>query len=85
MRFAWLRESSSEAISITPSYTKQLILVAYNLIWWVPILLPFTRLMTYRTGFILFLMVTLVRAVANAIRINLLPLEQAVNFPLRAP
>jgi hypothetical protein len=85
MRFAWLRESSSEPISITPSYTKQLILIAYNLIWWVPILLPFARLMTYRTGFILFLMVTLARAVANAIRINLLPLEQAVNFPLRAP
>ena len=60
-------------------------MVAYNVAWWIPIILPFTNTIDYRTGFIAFLVVTLIRLVANLIRNNVLKPEQAESFPLRAP
>ena len=87
MRFAWLRKNSSGQAPARRVFTHplNLLMTAYNIIWWVPIILPFTGVMDYRTGFIAFFIVTLVRLVANLIRNNTLKLEQAEVFPLRAP
>lgn len=85
MRFAWLRESSDDHVSAKPSLANRLTFIAYNLIWWIPILLGFTKVIDYRTAFIAFLVITIIRAIANVIRNNVLTLEQAENFPFRAP
>ena len=85
MRFAWLRENSPDRAPAQPSLANRLIFVAYNVIWWIPIVLPFTKLIDYRTGFVAFFIITMLRAVANLIRNNLLTLEQAEVFPFRAP
>jgi hypothetical protein len=62
-----------------------LIFVAYNVAYWIPIVLPFTPIMSYRTGFILVFGVIVFRSVANLYRVNALTLEQAERFPLRIP
>jgi hypothetical protein len=41
--------------------------------------------MDYRTGFLAFFVVIIIRAVANLYRNNVLTLEQAERFPLRIP
>jgi len=85
MRFAWLRENSANPVSVTPSFTNRLIFIAYNVVWWIPIALAFTRIIDYRTGFIAFFVITIIRAGANLYRNNVLTPEQAESFPLRAP
>jgi hypothetical protein len=85
MRFAWLKEKSVNDVPVNQSATSRLIYIAYNVIWWMPIVLPFTKVIDYRTGFIAFLIVTIIRAVANLYRNNFLTPEQAEIFPLRAP
>jgi len=57
-------------------------MVAYNVAWWIPIVLPFVGTIDYRTGFIAFFIVTLIRLVANLLRNNVLRPEQAESFPL---
>jgi len=47
--------------------------------------LPFTGIIDYRTGFIAFFIIIIIRAIANLYRNNVLTLEQAVLFPLRIP
>ena len=84
MRFAWLRENSGEEVSAEQSSLNRAIYIAYNIIWWVPIVLPFTGMIDYRTGFIAFFIITMFRAAANLFRNNVLTLEQAESFPLRA-
>jgi len=85
MRFAWLREKSGNNVPVKQSLTNRLIFIAYNVIWWIPIVLPFTKAIDYRTGFIAFLVITIIRAIANLFRNNVLKGEQAEYFPLRAP
>ena len=85
MRFAWLRENSGNDVPVKQSLANRLIFIAYNVIWWIPIVLPFMGLMDYRTGFIAFFVVTLTRAGANLYRNNVLKPVQAESFPLRAP
>ena len=85
MRFAWLREKSGKDVQVEQSLTTRLIFIAYNVIWWVPVVLPFTKIIDYRTGFIAFLIITIIRAMANLFRNNVLEGEQAEYFPLRAP
>jgi len=85
MRFAWLRKNSANDVSVKQSFPNRLTLVAYNVVWWIPILLPFTKTIDYRTGFITFAVITVVRAGANLYRNNILTLEKAESFPLRAP
>ena len=85
MRFAWEKEKSADHISVKPSLANRLIFIAYNVIWWLPIVLAFTKVIDYRTGFIAFFIITIIRAIANVIRNNLLTLEQAEIFPFRAP
>ena len=59
--------------------------MAYNVVYWIPIILPFTGAIDYRTGTIAFLAVIIVRGVANLVRNNVIKPEQAENFPLRSP
>ena len=85
MRFAWLRKNSADYVSVEQSFTNRLIYIAYNVIWWIPIVLPFTKIIDYRTGFIAFFVVTVIRAGVNLYRNNVLNPEQAESFPLRSP
>ncbi len=57
----------------------------YNLVYWVPIILPLTPAMDYRTGTLAFFIIIVIRAIANVYRTNFLTLERAEWFPLRIP
>ena len=85
MRFAWLREQSGAPAPTSPSAVNRLIVIVYNLIWWVPIVLGFFKAIDYRTAFITFLIITIFRAIANVVRNNVLAPEKAETFPLRSP
>ena len=84
MRFAWQRKNSANYVSPKQSFTNRLTYIAYNVVWWIPIVLPFTKIIDYRTGFIAFFVVTIIRAGVNLYRNNVLNPEQAESFPLRA-
>jgi hypothetical protein len=85
MRFAWLREKTADPTSAEQSGISRFILVAYNVVWWVPIVLPFPGVIDYGTGFIAFAAITFLRLVINLYRNNVLTLDQAESFPLRQP
>jgi hypothetical protein len=87
MRFAWQREKSAGLAPVKRGFTHplNLVMIAYNLIWWIPIILPFTGILSYRAGFIAFLVLTVIRLIANLVRNNVLKPEQAEDFPLRIP
>jgi hypothetical protein len=87
MRFAWIRKKSSAGDPPKRLFTHplNLLMVAYNIIWWIPIILPFTGVISYQAGFIAFFVVTVIRLIANLLRNNVLKGEQAESFPLRAP
>ena len=65
--------------------TRRFIFFAYNIVYWVPMVLPFTPVMEYRTGLITFFGIVVVRAIVNWYRNNFLTLEQGKRFPLRVP
>ena len=65
--------------------TRRFIFFVYNIVYWVPMVLPFTPAMDYRTGFITFFWIVVTRAIVNAYRNNFLTLEQGERFPLRTP
>jgi len=85
MRFAWQRKNSADQVSAQQSLTNRLVLIAYNLVWWIPLVLTFTKIIDYRTGFIAFFVVTIIRAGANLYRNNILEPGPAEAFPFRAP
>jgi len=64
---------------------RRLLFVAYNLIWWLPVVLPLLGIVSYQAGFIGFLLITVFRAVTNLYRNNVLSVEAAQRFPLRSP
>lgn len=83
MRFAWLRQQTGNDAA-KGGLLSRLIRTAYNLIWWLPLLLTILGTVDTGTGFVLFVLITVLRAAANVYRNNVLPLEQAEVFPLRA-
>jgi hypothetical protein len=85
MRFAWLRSKEGSEELPPMSSADRLIFVAYNVVWWVPAVLPFLGILSYRAGFLGFLVVSVFRAVANVYRNNVLTVEAAQHFPLRSP
>jgi hypothetical protein len=85
MRFAWERENSPGHASVQQSFASRLVYAAYNVLYWVPIVLPFTRVVDYRTGFAVLFVVLIIRTGANLYRNNVLTLEQAESFPFRSP
>jgi hypothetical protein len=86
MRFAWLRKKSGNSVpaKLKASHPLNLAYLAYNAVYWVPIILTFARVMDYRTGFIAFFAVILVRSAANLARNNVIKPEIAETFPLRS-
>ena len=60
-------------------------LIAYNVIWWMPVVLVIFGVWTFRAGAVGFVVVTVVRALLNLYRNNALSIEAAQRFPLRAP
>ena len=87
MRFAWEKGNSAGGVADTKrfSHPLNLVMIAYNIVLWIPIILPLTGVIDYRAGFIAFLAVTVVRLVANLVRNNVLRPEKALDFPLRSP
>ncbi len=85
MRFAWQRENSPSRVPAQASLSGRIVYAAYNILYWVPIVLPFTRAMDYRTGFVALFVVLIFRSAANLYRNNFLQLEQAETFPFRSP
>ena len=84
MRFAWLRtEEDRDAPAVTA--TERLTLIAYNVAWWVPVVMPILGVISYRAGFVAFSAVTVVRALVNGYRINVMPVAAAERLPLRQP
>ena len=84
MRFAWLTKDSTDEIPTKESSINRVIYIAYNLIWWIPIVLAILKIIDYRTAFIALFVLTFMRAAANLYRNNVLTPQQAVNFPLRS-
>jgi hypothetical protein len=64
---------------------ERLVFIVYNLVYWVPLVLPITKTIEYRTGFMAFAVVIAIRTVLNWYRVNVLAPEQGQRFPLRAP
>ena len=85
MRFAWLRENSANTVPVEQSFTNRLIFVVYNAVWWLPVVLRILGTIDYGTAFLMFFVLSLIRAVANLYRNNVLTPEQAESFPLRSP
>ena len=83
-RFAWLRTKEGRDLPpLTPG--QRLTFIAYNVVWWVPVVLPLFGVISYRAGFVGFLVVTVFRALVNAYRVNVMPLAEGERLPLRSP
>jgi hypothetical protein len=61
------------------------ILILYNAVYWIPMVLPWTSLMSYRQGVVGLVILIGFRATANVYRNNRMTFEQAEVFPLRIP
>ncbi len=85
MRFAWLRSKEGSGQPPAMSSAGRLSFFAYNLVWWVPVVLVLLGILSYWAGSIGFLVMSVFRAVANVYRNNVLPIEAAQRFPLRSP
>ena len=88
MRFAWLKENSSNYVSVKQGFTHPLALIrkAYNTAFWI-FLLPFFTIIDYRTGFLAFTVIIAIRLGLNLYTNNALDLtlEQYESFPFRIP
>ena len=84
MRFAWINKDSATDVPTEQSPINRVIYIAYNLIWWIPIVLAVTKIIDLRMAFIALFVLTFIRAVVNLYRNNVLNPEQAEYFPLRA-
>ena len=84
MRFAWQRKNSADQVSAKQSSTGRIIYIIYNVVYWLPIVLTVTKVIDYRTGFITFSLILIIRAVANLYRNNTTA-EQGEYFVLRSP
>ncbi|HEX3052977.1 MAG TPA: hypothetical protein VHP83_20130 [Aggregatilineaceae bacterium] len=59
--------------------------MAYNLAYWMPLVLALTNKMDDSTAFSACAVIIAVRAVLHLYRNNILTAEQAMRFPFRAP
>jgi hypothetical protein len=84
MRFAWLRENSDNYVSVKQGCAFSLIKIAYNAVFFVPIVLTFMKTIEYGPAFIAFTAVIVVRLSANLFLNNVLDPEQAERYPFQA-
>ena len=84
MRFAWLRiKESRDAPAAT--LRERVTLIAYNVAFRVPVVMAIVSVISYRVGFVAFRAITVVRALINGYRINVMPVAAAERLPLRQP
>ena len=88
MRFAWLRQNTTDPSTIQQAFFHPLALLrkAYNLAFWV-FLLPFFTMVEDSTGFVLFSIIIGIRFILNLITNNALKLtpEGYDAYPFRIP
>lgn len=85
-RFAWERKKTGGSPrTLGKGHPYTWILIVYNAVYWIPMLLPWTSLMSYRQGVIGLVILIGVRAAANVYRNNFMTLDRAEIFPLRIP
>jgi hypothetical protein len=88
MRFVWLKENSTDYVSVKQASMHPLALIRklYNLVFWL-FLLPFLTIIDYSTGFIVFTVIIGMRLVLNLITNNALNLTPAQfeSYPFRIP
>ena len=84
MRFAWINKDSANDVPTKQSSINRVIYIAYNLIWWIPIVLVVIKIIDYQTAFIALFVLTVIRAIVNLFRNNVLNPKQAESFPLRS-
>ena len=84
MRFAWINQDSVKDVPTKQNSINRTIYIAYNLVWWIPIVLAIFKIIDYQTAFIALFVLTAIRAVINLFRNNVLNPQQAENFPLRS-
>ena len=82
---AWQLRKTENHSFIKNRAKNRFIVIVYNFVWWIPVALPFTSMAGYRASAFIFFFITLARAFINLYRMNILPLEKAVRFPLRSP
>ena len=85
MRFAWQRKNSPDKVSTKESTTNRIIYIIYNVVYWLPIVLTITHVIDYRTGFITFSLILIIRAIANLYRNNVPKADEGEYFALRSP
>lgn len=85
MRSAWIRKNSADPPPVRRGFAYRFIYIAYNAAYWILMILPFTRAIEYHTGFVVFFIYIIIRAVTNLYRVNILKPEQAMYFTFRAP
>jgi hypothetical protein len=84
MRFAWLNKDLANDVPTEQSSINRVIYIAYNAIWWIPVVLVVIKLIDYQTAFIALFVLTVMRAIVNLYRNNVLNPKQAESFPLRS-
>ena len=57
-----------------------LIFLAYNIVYWLPMILGFTKVIDYNAAFIWFFTTLIVRGIANAVRNNMLMPDKGEYF-----
>ena len=85
MRFAWQRKNSADNVPAKQSSTSRIIYITYNVVYWLPIVLTITNVIDYRTGFITFSLILIIRAAANLYRNNVPMADAGEYFALRSP
>lgn len=85
MRFARLRSNNEAGEPPSLASVDRLIFLAYNAIWWVPVVLAILGILSFWVGSVSFVVISVVRALINAYRNNAMSIESAQRFPLRSP
>jgi len=87
MRFVWQAKKIKTSVSTERRFVPllNLVMIAYNVIWWFPLVFAFTHTISYEFGFWSFFAITIFRLTANWYRSNILDFEDGRYFPLRTP
>ncbi len=84
LRLAWEKRKAQADDSIKAGAGIQLFRLVYNAAWILPIVLAFAGAISFATGFIVFLSVTVFRLIANIYMNTALTWEQAELFLFRS-
>jgi hypothetical protein len=86
-RFAQERKKSADPnqVKLKPTHPLNLVFVLYSLVYLIPIILPFTGIIEYKTGTIAFFAVIVFRAIANLFLNNFLAWYRLKSIPSEYP